>query len=282
MSHQERQEFIENWPSGVPRPHLVHRFESTRTPPPAHKRRIASTGYGLLNPPTKPLAASSRLLGQARPLADTSPAPSSPHPTQLASIFDSFAGGPEDVGYRGSAFINRTNPSQSLVLVDGVGNWSKAVWTFVHGPKKSGDRSSKKDTHPEYLARSGFLNMSTEFPLTNTRAALFAAIATLRGRGSVFKNSMSLVIATSHNYVVQNAGFISGWIQKGWVTSSGEPVKNSDLWKLLNEQLELCGREGVDVEFRLIEQTDPGRSIIRKIAYEVYDAAEDGKEEIDT
>ena len=72
---------------------------------------------------------------------------------------------------------------------------------------------------------------------TNNRMELCAAIAAL----SVIKNTPQFagrpVKVNIDSQYVKNGitTWISGWKKKGWITASKDPVKNQDLWIMLDE-----------------------------------------------
>ncbi|HJL96073.1 MAG TPA: ribonuclease HI [SAR86 cluster bacterium] len=67
---------------------------------------------------------------------------------------------------------------------------------------------------------------------TNNRMEMMAAIRALE---SISKNS-SVIITTDSNYLKDGiTQWLEGWKRKGWKTASKKPVKNKDLWLLLDE-----------------------------------------------
>jgi ribonuclease HI len=59
-----------------------------------------------------------------------------------------------------------------------------------------------------------------------------------------------LVFATDSEYVVEGATkWVRGWMRKGWKTSTGEPVKNKDLWQCLLGECERWADNGVKISF---------------------------------
>ena len=67
---------------------------------------------------------------------------------------------------------------------------------------------------------------------TNNRMELTAAIEALEQ----LKKPMDVVLTTDSQYVKDGiTKWISGWKQRGWITSQKKPVKNVDLWKRLDE-----------------------------------------------
>ena len=68
---------------------------------------------------------------------------------------------------------------------------------------------------------------------TNNRMELQAAIEGL----STLKRSCNVRLTTDSQYVRKGiTQWLAGWKRKHWKTASGTPVKNQDLWQLLDEQ----------------------------------------------
>ncbi len=71
-----------------------------------------------------------------------------------------------------------------------------------------------------------------EFETTNNRMELMAAIQAL----NALKRPCEVHLHTDSTYVKKGiTEWIEGWKAKGWKNSSKKPVKNSDLWKMLDE-----------------------------------------------
>ncbi len=69
---------------------------------------------------------------------------------------------------------------------------------------------------------------------TNNRMELTAAIEGLKR----LKESCSVEIVTDSEYVKNGiTTWIHGWKKKNWLSSDKKPVKNQDLWKELDEQV---------------------------------------------
>lgn len=67
---------------------------------------------------------------------------------------------------------------------------------------------------------------------TNNRMELLAVIAAL----SALKFKCRVTITTDSQYVKNGmTSWIFGWKKKGWRNSQGDPVKNEDLWRRLDE-----------------------------------------------
>lgn len=68
---------------------------------------------------------------------------------------------------------------------------------------------------------------------TNNRMELQAAIEGLKA----LKERCSVVLTTDSVYVQKGiTEWLPGWKKKKWMTAARKPVKNSDLWQLLDEQ----------------------------------------------
>jgi ribonuclease HI len=69
---------------------------------------------------------------------------------------------------------------------------------------------------------------------TNNRMELTAVIEALRA----LKRPSRVVLHTDSQYVQKGiTEWIKGWKARGWRTAAKEPVKNADLWKLLDEEV---------------------------------------------
>ena len=70
---------------------------------------------------------------------------------------------------------------------------------------------------------------------TNNRMELMAAIAGLQS----LTESCQVHLTTDSQYVRQGiTQWIHGWKKKGWKTANREPVKNVDLWLLLDAEIQ--------------------------------------------
>lgn len=72
----------------------------------------------------------------------------------------------------------------------------------------------------------------SESETTNNRMELQAAIEGIR----LAQKNYSLIIYTDSQYVKNGiTTWITGWKNNNWLTSNKKPVKNKDLWVLLDE-----------------------------------------------
>ncbi|RZT41723.1 ribonuclease HI [Cupriavidus agavae] len=71
-----------------------------------------------------------------------------------------------------------------------------------------------------------------ETPTTNNRMELMAVIEALRA----LKRPCVVNIYTDSQYVQKGISeWITGWKARGWKTADKKPVKNADLWQILDE-----------------------------------------------
>ena len=72
-----------------------------------------------------------------------------------------------------------------------------------------------------------------EADTTNNRMELMAAIEGLKA----LKEPCDVLLVTDSQYVLKGVTeWMTGWKRNGWKTAAKQPVKNADLWQLLDEQ----------------------------------------------
>ena len=73
-----------------------------------------------------------------------------------------------------------------------------------------------------------------EADTTNNRMELLAAIEGLKA----LREPCAVKLTTDSQYVRQGiTQWMKGWKKNGWKTAAKKPVKNEDLWRLLDEQV---------------------------------------------
>ncbi len=73
-----------------------------------------------------------------------------------------------------------------------------------------------------------------ETATTNNRMELMAAIEGLRA----LKRSCTVDLYTDSQYVRKGiTEWLAGWKKNGWKTAARKPVKNDDLWRMLDEEV---------------------------------------------
>ena len=99
-----------------------------------------------------------------------------------------------------------------------------------------------------------------ENPTTNNRMELTAAIRAL----AELKRSCPVRLVTDSEYVMRGIQeWLPGWKKRGWKTSARQPVKNADLWQLLDEQV---GRHQVAWEWVRGHTGHPGNERADQLA----------------
>ena len=74
-----------------------------------------------------------------------------------------------------------------------------------------------------------------ESATTNNRMELMAVIEALKA----LKGPSSVIIHTDSRYVMDGAAkWLKGWKTRGWKTADKKPVKNEDLWRMLDAELQ--------------------------------------------
>ena len=69
---------------------------------------------------------------------------------------------------------------------------------------------------------------------TNHRMEMMAVIEALKA----LKKQSAVTIHTDSRYVMDGASkWILGWKKKGWKTADKKPVKNEDLWRILDDEI---------------------------------------------
>ncbi|HEX5414862.1 MAG TPA: ribonuclease HI [Chloroflexota bacterium] len=67
---------------------------------------------------------------------------------------------------------------------------------------------------------------------TNNQMELTAAIVGLQA--AVAEGAGAITVITDSEYLVKGMkSWLAGWVKKGWTTSTGQPVKNRELWEQL-------------------------------------------------
>lgn len=101
---------------------------------------------------------------------------------------------------------------------------------------------------------------------TNNRMELTAVIEGLRA----LKRSCRVELHTDSKYVKQGISeWIGNWKRNGWKTAAKKPVKNSDLWQLLDAE---AARHEVDWRWVRGHSGVEGNELADRLANEAIDA----------
>lgn len=87
-----------------------------------------------------------------------------------------------------------------------------------------------------------------ELHSTNQRGELLALLTAL---DHIWSAKLPTQIVTDSEYLfnAMTKDWHTNWQHKGWVTSTGDPVKNKDLWQEINKAYGRCVEAGVDIIF---------------------------------
>lgn len=95
---------------------------------------------------------------------------------------------------------------------------------------------------------------------TNNRMELMAVIQSLRA----LTRPCSVVIHTDSQYVQKGISeWILNWKRRGWKTADKKPVKNADLWQMLDEE---CARHRMEWRWVRGHNGDPGNERADQLA----------------
>lgn len=100
---------------------------------------------------------------------------------------------------------------------------------------------------------------------TNNRMELMAVIEGLKA----LKRPCELVLFTDSRYVMQGiTEWIANWKRRGWRTSARKPVKNQDLWEMLDQEVQ---RHTIDWQWVRGHAGDPGNERADELANQGVD-----------
>lgn len=176
-------------------------------------------------------------------------------------------------------FIHRDDPTSFLIFTDGacLNNGQsdpKAGWAFVFKPE-----TPATDNRPGIISArlENQGPFGDEHAQTSNRAELRAVLGALRFRAWHGEGCKTLVFATDSEYVAKGATeWMSGWLRKGWKTSTGAAVKNRDLWELLLGETERYDKQGLRIQFWRIPRAMNVRA--DRAAKQAAEDKEDAKE----
>ncbi len=95
---------------------------------------------------------------------------------------------------------------------------------------------------------------------TNNRMELMGVIEALRA----LTRPCDVIIHTDSQYVQKGISeWIGGWKRRGWITADKKPVKNADLWKMLDEE---AARHKVEWRWVRGHAGDPGNERADELA----------------
>ena len=123
------------------------------------------------------------------------------------------------------------------VYTDGAASIKRGLWKAGCGVWFLNDQSHNICTRPRGKQ-------------TNNRAELTAVILALRKSLQVMDRKLKLVIFSDSKYCIDGINIsMRSWKIEGW-TRKGKPLRNTDLWKVLDRALNAISNANVQVEFK--------------------------------
>jgi len=133
------------------------------------------------------------------------------------------------------------------------------IWTdgaCKGNPGVGGWGALLKRNHHEKTLHGG------ESHTTNNRMELFAVIQALNS----LTRPCHVIVHTDSQYVQKGiTEWLAGWKARGWRTAAKQPVKNSDLWRLLDQA---AARHQIDWRWVRGHDGDPGNERADELANE--------------
>jgi ribonuclease HI len=106
-----------------------------------------------------------------------------------------------------------------------------------------------------------------EAETTNNRMEMMAVIEALK----TLKDSCAVTLYTDSTYVMKGMQeWLAGWKARGWKTASKKPVKNQDLWQMLDAEV---ARHQVDWHWVKGHSGDPLNERADQLAVQAYKRA---------
>lgn len=134
------------------------------------------------------------------------------------------------------------------------------------------------------------LRSNYELNSTNQRGELLALLTALE---HVYESKQSAQIITDSEYLfnTMTKNWCGNWANKGWITSTGEPVKNKDIWLQINHAHDRCLAEGIELIFyhvkghtipfgkvtaqRLLAQDSSGSALYEAVKQKYYEVKDE-------
>ena len=134
------------------------------------------------------------------------------------------------------------------------------------------------------------LKSSYELESTNQRGEMLALLTAI---DYVYDSKQSAQVITDSEYLfnTMTKNWVSNWANKGWITSTGEPVKNKDIWLQIKHAHDRCLAEGIELIFyhvkghtipfgkvtaqRLLAQDSSGSALYEAVKQKYYEVKDE-------
>jgi len=89
-------------------------------------------------------------------------------------------------------------------------------------------------------------NVFMENKSSNQRGELLALLSAIE-YAFIIDESVQLITDSEYLFNALTKEWYKNWINKGWVTARGTPVKNRDIWESIVEALKLCEENDIEI-----------------------------------
>lgn len=92
------------------------------------------------------------------------------------------------------------------------------------------------------------LKSNYELESTNQRGEMLALLTAI---DYAYDSKQSAQVITDSEYLfnTMTKNWVGNWANKGWITSTGEPVKNKDIWLQIKHAHDRCVADGIELIF---------------------------------
>ena len=92
------------------------------------------------------------------------------------------------------------------------------------------------------------LKSNYELESTNQRGEMLALLTAI---DYVYDSKQSAQVITDSEYLfnTMTKNWVGNWANKGWITSTGEPVKNKNIWLQIKHAHDRCVADGIELIF---------------------------------
>jgi len=134
------------------------------------------------------------------------------------------------------------------------------------------------------------LKSNYELESTNQRGEMLALLTAI---DYVYDSKQSAQVITDSEYLfnTMTKNWCGNWANKGWITSTGEPVKNKDIWLQIKHAHDRCLAEGIELIFyhvkghtipfgkvtaqRLLAQDSSGSALYEAVKQKYYEVKDE-------
>lgn len=123
------------------------------------------------------------------------------------------------------------------------------------------DGACRRNGKPDCISTSGIfvLHLNEDNSVEKTQSIILAENKSTNQRGELFAllsaieyalivdESAQLITDSEYLFNTLTKEWYKNWINKGWVTARGTPVKNQDIWEKIVKMLKYCEEENIEI-----------------------------------